>query len=99
MSPSPRHLSRRRSCALIAAGAAALLGAVGSGSAWGQMVDASWLNPVNGSWTDPTKWSSDPDYPNNDGTTTYNATIDAVGSPYTIDLLSTVNLGTLTMNS
>ena len=28
-------------------------------------IDASWLGPVSGNWTDPTKWSTDPIYPNN----------------------------------
>ena len=98
---SPYHRrSRRARAVFLAAGAAALLAPVAR-SAFAQTVTATWLNPVSGSWNDPTNWSSNPDYPNNDEPpgVSYNATISAVGAPYTIDLLNSVSLGTLTMSS
>src|SRR4029077_19517241 len=49
---------------------------------------------------DSTMWSSSPDYPDNDNPpgTNYNASITADGTPYTIDLLNSVSLGTVTMS-
>ena len=64
-------------------------------------VEATWLNAVSGAWSDPTKWSSNPDYPNN-GTpagTTYHAFIAASGSPYTVTLDAAVAVGTVTLDN
>jgi hypothetical protein len=47
---------------------------------------ATWLNPVNGSWNDPTRWSTNPDFPNNSGPSTFNAVIGATGAAYNVDL-------------
>src|SRR4051812_24844540 len=99
--PSPHHCrSRRARAVFVAAGAAALAGWAALG-VLPKTLPATWLNPVSGSWNDPANWSTNPDYPNNDQPpgVSYNATISAVGAPYSVDLLNSVSLGTLTMNS
>ncbi len=55
---------------------------VGGAHARGQPT-SFWLNPVSGDWTDPTKWSSNPVFPNN-GSQTFDVTIAAAGSPYSV---------------
>jgi hypothetical protein len=98
---SPRRVRPRQPCALLAAAAAAWIAGITSpGRTFAQtFVTATWLNPVSGSWTDATKWSSDPDYPNNNATTTFDAEISPVGSPYTIDLIDSVSIDMLTIPS
>ncbi|MBC8108996.1 MAG: PEP-CTERM sorting domain-containing protein [Anaerolineae bacterium] len=64
-------------------------------------VPANWLLPVDGSWTDPTKWTTNPNYPNN-GTppgTTYNALVGITGASYTISLADPVSVSTLNISS
>src|SRR5438445_8036287 len=79
---------RRRLCSRAAIGLAA---AVGVGSM--AMADtATWLNPVSGNWNDATKWSTNPNYPNN-GTpagVNYDANVAASGAAYSIGLSSNV---------
>lgn len=53
-------------------------------SARGQ-VTATWLSAASGNWSDPTRWSTNPDFPNNGGTT-YHAVIAATGAAYTVTL-------------
>ena len=79
--------------ALLLAVAATPLTARGMGS--------NWLSATSGNWTEATKWSTNPDYPNN-GTpigTTYDAVIGASGSAYTVMLNSSVTVNSLTLNS
>jgi hypothetical protein len=69
-----------------------------------QVVGALWLNPVDGNWTDPTKWSTDPFYPNNGSpaATTYDADIGAVGpvgTSYAVSLSAPVSVGTVTIDT
>src|SRR5687768_11049203 len=62
---------------------------------------SNWLSAVNGTWSDASKWSTNPNYPNN-GTppaTTYDAVIDAIGSAYVVTLNSNVTVDMLTLNS
>jgi hypothetical protein len=62
---------------------------------------ASWSSAASGNWTDPTKWSTNPDYPNN-GTpsgSTYWANIAAAGSPYQISLTTPITLTGATLSS
>lgn len=78
--------------------AAALVAA--SGPAWGQTA-ASWLSPVGGTWTDGSKWSTNPNYPN-DGMPsgfTYDATIAATGTAYGVGLSSDLTVQSFTLNS
>src|SRR5881398_1486318 len=93
-----RRRRRRRAvrAVALAAGATWVVAGVGANLLRAQTVTASWLSAVSGNWTDGTKWSTSPDYPNNNGTTNYNAAISPVGSPYTIGLFDPVNLGTVT---
>jgi hypothetical protein len=63
--------------------------------------EARWLNPVSGQWDDPSKWSTDPVFPNN-GTpagTTYDALVDATGTPYTVTVARNPVLDRLTIDS
>ncbi|RMH24392.1 MAG: hypothetical protein D6692_13435 [Planctomycetota bacterium] len=55
-----------------------------SGAAYGQQ-DIFWANPQGGVWSGAENWSP-ATVPNNDGNTLYNATLDALGSPYTVTL-------------
>jgi hypothetical protein len=59
-------------------------------------VTASWLSAASGLWTDPTRWSSNPAYPNG---VQDNARIEAVGGVYTITLNSNISLGSCVLNS
>lgn len=61
--------------------------------------DASWLSAVSGNWTDPTMWSSNPAYPNNDGSTVFNTRINATGGDYTVSLADPVTVTYLGVNS
>jgi hypothetical protein len=51
-------------------------------------VSARWLEPISGDWIDPARWSTNPQYPNNDAETSssYDVMVDAVGEPYAITL-------------
>src|SRR4051812_9758505 len=70
---------------------------------------ATWNSPVDGSWSDAAKWSSNPNYPNNNSPagTTYDVSINAGGTyaltqdvPLTLDSLTIANAGaTLWQNS
>src|SRR5688572_17412693 len=66
-----------------------------------QTITAEWLNPVSGNWTDATKWSTNPNYPQN-GTpagSSYQAIIDALGQAYTVTVDSAITVGSLTLDS
>lgn len=66
------------------------------GALWTARVTAQtnsfWINPAGGAWTDGANWSTAPDFPNNNGPNTYNATIDLAGNAYTVTLVSDVSL-------
>src|SRR4051812_48322240 len=49
---------------------------------------STWNAAVSGNWNDPTKWSTNPNYPNNGngGVATYAAVVSATGAAYTITL-------------
>ncbi|MCW5754837.1 MAG: hypothetical protein KIT24_09055 [Phycisphaeraceae bacterium] len=62
-------------------------------------VDAFWTNPLGGIWGDGANWSTNPDFPNNNGTT-YNAFLQSVGpSPYTVTLDQPITVRDLTLTS
>src|SRR4051812_17020264 len=69
-----------RAALIAAAGSVALLR-----SASAQTL-ASWVSAVNGSWNDPTRWSTNPVFPNDTPATHYAASIAATGAPYTVFL-------------
>ncbi len=90
-------VARRRLC-LFACAALASSAALASAAS-----TATWIAPVSGNWSDPTKWSTNPNFPNNGSPTstdTYDVLINPTGSAYTI-LLSTpaISLDSLTLNS
>ncbi|HZZ42211.1 MAG TPA: dockerin type I repeat-containing protein [Tepidisphaeraceae bacterium] len=62
---------------------------------------ATWLFPISGSWNNTSEWSSSPYYPNNGNPagTTYDVTINTPGSPYTVQLTSSVSVDSFTLNS
>jgi hypothetical protein len=63
-------------------------------------VTATWLNPVSGSWTDPTKWSTDPVYPNNGiAGANYDVRIGSPGAPYTVSSSTDISVHSLTLDS
>jgi hypothetical protein len=90
--------SPRRTCIALFAAAAAVMGTKTSPALAAATV-ASWVSPVSGSWTDPSKWSTAPNYPDNNGGATYDATIAANGSPYTVTLGTSVTIHILNLNS
>ncbi|CAN5481696.1 hypothetical protein BH09PLA1_BH09PLA1_01910 [soil metagenome] len=74
--------------------------AAASSAAWAQTPSA-WLSPINGNWTDASRWSTDPNYPNN-GTppgTNYIANIAIIGAPYTVSLNDVIAVSTLNISS
>ncbi len=61
-----------------------------------------WQFPADGNWTDPTQWIGGTAFPNNgqpDPADTYDAVIDATGSPYTVTLDSDIAINGLTVDS
>src|SRR5688572_21122447 len=64
---------------------------------------SSWLLPVNGDWTDPTRWSTNPFYPNNGNpvASNYIAVLNAAGAPYTVAVNGgdQITVGTLNVTS
>ena len=64
---------------------------------------ANWVFPISGNWTDPSRWSTNPFYPNNGtpGGVTYDARIAATGAPYSVTLNTypTFGLHSLTVDS
>lgn len=69
------------------------------GSAANAQVNAFWETATSGNWTDATRWSTNPNYPNNNGGTTYHAFFNATGAAYTVTLDANVAIDALTMNS
>jgi filamentous hemagglutinin len=64
-------------------------------------ITASWLSPVSGTWTDPTKWSTNPVYPNNGSPNpadTYDVVINPSGG-YVVALSSDVTVNSISMGS
>ncbi|MFH1746164.1 MAG: hypothetical protein ABIG44_03880 [Planctomycetota bacterium] len=62
-------------------------------------IDTWWTNPDGGVWADGANWSSNPDYPNNGPSETYNATIDLAGNPYTVNLNTDITIDNFTLDS
>lgn len=85
---------RPGSCAILAA-AAGLCAVVGT--THGQ-VTATWLTASSGNWSDATRWSTNPDFPNN-GAQTYNAVITATGAAYTVTLDQNIEVTDFTLDS
>lgn len=72
------------------------------GSTTYAQTDAYWLTAADGDWSTATNWSTDPIYPNNDSPTagdTYDVTLDATGSPYTVTVDEAVTIDNLTLIS
>jgi hypothetical protein len=65
------------------------------------VVDAHWTTATSGDWFDFTRWSTNPEAPNNGSPsgTTYHAYIDAVGPAYTVGLAAAATIDALTLNS
>jgi hypothetical protein len=61
----------------------------------------NWSAAINGNWTDATKWSSNPNYPNNNTPTgtNYTATIAAGSAAYTVSIAQNITVDGLTLNS
>ncbi len=60
---------------------------------------ATWLAPVNGAWSDATKWSTNPFFPNNNGSTLYDAAVSVTGAAYTVNLDVPVTIENFTLDS
>jgi hypothetical protein len=60
---------------------------------------AFWVDPVSGDWTDPTRWSTNPVFPDNTGAGTFDAVIDQTGAPYTITNTADIDLHQLRLDS
>lgn len=62
-------------------------------------VDAFWTNTLGGNWADGNNWSTNPDFPNNNGTD-YNAFLQNIGpAPYTVTLDQAITVRDMTMQS
>ena len=65
-------------------------------------VTATWTTAGSANWADGPKWTCVPGpnvAPDNDGVTTYDAVIAAVGTPYTVAVASDIAIQQLTLNS
>jgi hypothetical protein len=62
-------------------------------------VNAVWTNPTGGAWDNGANWSTNPAYPDNGGSTTYNATIDLTGNAYTVSLGVPITIENFLLNS
>ena len=62
---------------------------------------STWNTAVDGNWNDATKWSTNPNYPNNGngGVATYAAVISATGAAYTVTLAVPITVESLLMSS
>ncbi len=60
--------------------------------------DAIWLNAVSGNWADAANWSTDPVFPNNNGTT-FDVFITPTGAAYTVTLDAMITIDSLDMPS
>jgi hypothetical protein len=61
------------------------------------VINSSWLTATSGAWNDAANWDS-VNFPHN-GADTYNVTIDATGTAYTVTLNSAVTIDSLTLDS
>ncbi len=77
---------------------AGLFVALAAGAARAQFT-ANWLNPVSGNWNDPLQWSTNPDFPNNNGPNTYNVFLAATGAAHTVTLNQAITISNFTMSS
>ncbi len=77
---------------LCAVGLAAIAGQASA------QVSATWNSALSGDWTDATSWSSDPDFPNNNGVT-YDVFITPTGAPYTVTLDAAITIDDFNMTS
>src|SRR4051794_26497847 len=87
----------RPSRALLVAAAAGLACSLAAEAA-GQ-TDANWLTAASGNWSDPSRWSTNPLYPNNGAGNSYRAYIQATGSNYVVTSSGNVLLDYLRLNS
>ena len=69
-----------------------------SGSSFGQSIQSNWLNAVDGDWNDPSNWST-PGFPDNNGTDTFDAVVDATGASYSVDIDQNITLDNFTLDS
>jgi hypothetical protein len=63
---------------------------------------SEWLTASNGNWTDPSKWSTNPIYPNNGAPNVgdeYDVLINATGAPYTVSIVNNIAVSALTIDS
>src|SRR5438034_493708 len=85
---------RYRSHSVVAA-AFVLASAASSALTLGQVTSA-WSAGVDGSWTDGGKWSTSPNFPNNNTPigTTYTASLPIYATPYTVSLAQSISVST-----
>jgi hypothetical protein len=60
---------------------------------------ATWLNATSGNWSDPTRWSTNPQVPNNGPGNRFNVFLTPTGSAYDVSLDIPVSIDDLTLNS
>jgi hypothetical protein len=87
-----RRISRAASCAILICLSATTISRAAS-------TPASWVSAVSGNWTAASDWSTNPAFPNNNGSTTYAAQIAATGASYDVTVSSSITVSSLTLNS
>ncbi|MCX5688688.1 MAG: hypothetical protein NTV94_02660 [Planctomycetota bacterium] len=60
---------------------------------------ATWLTATNGNWSDATRWSTNPQVPNNSTGNRFNVFLTPTGSAYDVSLDIPVSIDDLTLNS
>ncbi len=60
--------------------------------------DATWVSALSGDWTDATNWSTDPVFPDNNGTT-FDVFITPTGAAYTVTLDAAITIDEFNMPS
>ena len=81
--------------------AAVLVGCAFTGPASAGNFPTHWVAPVSGDWTDPTRWSTNPFYPENGNPAeiVYDTFIDAPGPDYTVTLDDDVEVNRVVIRS
>jgi len=79
---------------LVIAGAS-----LGATSAAHAQTTATWLTDTTGNWNNSTKWSTNPEFPNNIGANLFNAVIAISGNPYDVNLNTPITIENFTLSS
>jgi hypothetical protein len=93
---SARAFLRATSAACAAAVTFAVPAPVEAGT-----LESRWVAPVSGDWTDPSRWNTNPFYPDNGNPAEfeYNAVIDVPGPDYTVTLNGNIDLNSVVVRS